>query len=216
MWILTAIDYFMKWIEAIPTRRDTNVVIMDFLENNILSRFGCPKRIVTDNAHAFKSKKMIRFCHKYHICLDNSTTYYPQGNGLAESSNKSLVKIIKNLLEDNKRAWHTKLKYVLWEDRISTKRAIGMYPFMLVYGAEVIFPASLGLPVMKLLQEQEDEPNHMQRRNNQIIELNELRDKAYDKVQDHQEKVKKTFDRKVKGENFQIDDLVLKRDALKE
>ena len=56
----------------------------------------------------------------------------------------------------------------------------------------------------------------MQRRINQIIELNEIRDKAYAKVQLHQEKLKKTFDRKVKEQNFQIDDLVLKWDAPKE
>ena len=55
-----------------------------------------------------------------------------------------------------------------------------MSPFQLVYGVEVIFPASLGVPVMKLLQDQQDEPNHMKRRINKIIELNELRDKAYD------------------------------------
>ena len=63
-WILTATDYFTKWIEAIATRRATETVIMDFLEENILARFGCPKRIVTDNATTFKSKKMIDFYHK--------------------------------------------------------------------------------------------------------------------------------------------------------
>ena len=94
---------------------------MDFLEENILARFGWPKRTVTNNAPAFKSKKMIIFCHKYHISLNHSTAYYPQGNGLAESSNKSLVRIIKILLEYNKRAWHKKLKYALWDDRISKK-----------------------------------------------------------------------------------------------
>ena len=125
---------------------------------------------------------MINFFHKYHISLNHFTTYYPQGNGLAESSNKSLVRIIKNLLEDNKKAWHTKLKYVLWADRINTKRAIDMSPFQLVYGTEVIFPASLGIPVMKLLRDPLDESNPIQRRINQIIELNEVRDNAYDKV----------------------------------
>ena len=49
-WILMTIDYFTKWIEAIPTRRATDVVIMDFPKNNILSRFGCPRRLVVDNA----------------------------------------------------------------------------------------------------------------------------------------------------------------------
>ena len=65
-----------------PTRRATETVIMDFLENNILARFGCPRIIVTDNASAFKSKKMINFFHKYHISLNHSTTYFPHGNGL--------------------------------------------------------------------------------------------------------------------------------------
>ena len=82
------------------------------------------------------------------------------------------MRIIKKLLEENKRAWHTKLKHALWADRISIKRAIGMSPFQLVYGTEVIFPVSLGLPVMKLLQEHDEEPNRMQRRTNKIIELN--------------------------------------------
>ena len=57
-----------------------------------------------------------------------------------------------------------------------------MSPFQLVYGAEVVFPVSLGFPVMKLLHEHDEEPNHMQRRINQIVELNEVREKDYDKV----------------------------------
>ena len=75
-----------------------------------------------------------------------------------------------------------------------------MSPFQLVYGAEVVFPVSLSLLDMKLLQEQGDEPSHMQRRIDQIIELNEMSDKAYDKVLVHQEKMKKKFDRRVKEE----------------
>jgi transposase InsO family protein len=77
------------------------------LEENILSRFGCPRKIVTDNAQAFKSMAMINFCQKYNIILGHSTTYYPQGNGLVESSNKSLMTIIKKVLTENKKAWHS-------------------------------------------------------------------------------------------------------------
>jgi hypothetical protein len=49
-WILTATYYFTKWLEDIPTKRATASVVIDFLEDNILSRFGCPQKIVTDNA----------------------------------------------------------------------------------------------------------------------------------------------------------------------
>ena len=75
----------------------------------MLSRFGCPQKIITDNATYFRSKKMIDFYNKYHISLGHSTSYYPQSNGLAESSNKSLVNIIKKLLEDNKKTWNKRL-----------------------------------------------------------------------------------------------------------
>ena len=109
-WILTATNYFTKWIEAIPSRQATDTVIITFVESNILSRFACPTKIITDNAETFKSKRMIDLCNKYHITLGHSTTYYPQGNGLAESSNKSLMNIIKKLLEDNKKTWNKKLK----------------------------------------------------------------------------------------------------------
>ena len=103
-WILTATTYFTKWIEAIPTRNSIDSVIIRFLEGHILSRFGCPRKIITDNDAAFESKKMVDFCHRYQIALGHSNTYYPQGNGLAESSNKSLVTIIKKLLEENKKS----------------------------------------------------------------------------------------------------------------
>jgi transposase InsO family protein len=88
-------------------------VVIDLIEENILSRFSCPRKIVTDNAQDFKSMAMISFCQKYNIVLSHSTTYYPQGNGLVESSNKSLINIIKKVLNENKRSWHVHLKYAL-------------------------------------------------------------------------------------------------------
>jgi hypothetical protein len=152
-WILTATDYFTKWVEVVPSRQATDVVIIEFLLNNIMSRFRCPRKIVTDNAKAFTSSKLVKFCSDYNIILCHSTTYYPQGNGLVESSNKSLIKIIKKLLEESKKTWNAKLKFALWADRVSTKKSIGTSPFQLVYGTNTIFPASLGSLVMKYLQE---------------------------------------------------------------
>ena len=161
-WILTATDYFTKWIEAIPCRQANDSIIMQFLETNILSRFRCPEKIITNNADAFKSKRMINFYHKYHITLGHSTAYYPQGNGLAESSNESLINIIKKVLEENKKNWHKKVVNALWADRLTTKRSIGTSPYELVYGMEAEFPSSLGIPVIKLLQEIQAEPNDIQ------------------------------------------------------
>ena len=101
-------------MEVIPARRATDTVVIEFLEDNILSRFSCPQKIVTDNTQAFKSMAMINFFQKYNIVLDHSMAYYPQGNGLAESSNKSLINVIKKVLDNNKKSWHVHLKYALW------------------------------------------------------------------------------------------------------
>lgn len=215
-WILTATDYFTKWIEAVPCRQANDSTIIQFLENNIVSRFGCPEKIITDNAAAFKSNKIINFCHKYHITLGHSTAYYPQGNGLAESSNKSLINIIKKMLEDNKKNWHKKLISALWADRMTTKKSIAMSPYELVYGMEARFPSSLGIPTIKLLQEIQAEPNDMHRRINQTIHLQQTREEVFNKAQSLQEKLKKMFDKRTKAEDFRVGSKVLKWDARRE
>ena len=104
---------------------------------------------------------MIKFCAKYKIILGHSTAYHPQGNGLVESSNKSLVNIIKKLLDINKKSWQKKLVNALLADRVSQKKSIGMSPFVLVYGVDTVFPTSLVVPVVKLLQEAGSEESHM-------------------------------------------------------
>lgn len=83
-----------------------------------MSRFGVPRKIVTDNAKAFKAHQLVKFCQDNGITLSHSKTYYLEGNGLDESSNKSLVKIVKRLLQESKKAWDSKLKYALSADKI--------------------------------------------------------------------------------------------------
>ena len=76
-WILVATNYFTKWIEAIPTRNATHQVIMRFLYENIFSRFGCPVRLVTDDAQDFKAGALVKMCESMGIQLVHSTSYYP-------------------------------------------------------------------------------------------------------------------------------------------
>lgn len=100
-WIVTATDYFSKWVEAEPLKVFSTAMIIMFLENNILTRFGVPAKLVTDNGSYFTSIEMIDFCVKYHIELLHSSNYYPQCNGLAESTNKNLLTRSRRMLGNN-------------------------------------------------------------------------------------------------------------------
>jgi hypothetical protein len=75
-WILIAVDFFTKWIEAIPTRSASHKVIIGFLED-LITRFGCPRKIVTDNATSFKAELLVKFCEQFRVNLIHSTPYYP-------------------------------------------------------------------------------------------------------------------------------------------
>ena len=120
------------------------------------------------------------------------------------------------MLYQNKKAWDSHLKFALWADRIITKRSIGTSPFQLVYGTDVIFPIHLGVPVMKLLQDEEGQPDPSQRRNHQIVEVQQLRDKVLHQHQAYQDKIKAAFDKHAKARDIQVGDFVLKWDARRE
>lgn len=109
------------------------------------------------------------------VYLKTLSNYYPQGNGLAESRNKNLIRIIKSTTEANKITWHTQVKTALWANRITPKNAIGVSPFMLVYGREVKLPLSLEIPSLDLayqLEVMEDEALTV--RFSKLMELEEV------------------------------------------
>jgi hypothetical protein len=79
------------------------------------------------------------------------------------------------MLEENKKAWDSKLKFSLWAERVWTNRSLGISPFQLVYGVEAIFPSQLALPVEKFFQDYQGEPEHMIKGFNSWLKCNRLR-----------------------------------------
>jgi hypothetical protein len=189
---------------------------MNFLEDRIITRFGAPSKITTDNAKAFSSYALIEFCFKYGITLSHSSNYYPQGNGLAESTNKNLMNILKKVVGENKKSWDSKIKYAVWADRITTKNSIGKTPFELVYGLEAKLLVNIQIPILRFSQQYTTDAEAIQGRINQLIELDETRRSALGQMTRNQEKIKNTFDHKAKERNFTKGDLVLLWDKRKE
>ena len=125
---------------------------MHFLETNIITRFGVPESLVFYNASYFSSGELTEFALEKGIKIRYSTSYHPQANGIAESMNKNLLKILKRSIAEHHKNWHTILYQALWADRVTPKSSIGNSPFFLVYGTEAILPPNLFLPSLQLAQ----------------------------------------------------------------
>eukprot|EP00253_Pinus_taeda_P036378 PITA_36378 len=184
----------------------------------LMNTFGVPNALVFDNASYFSGNAMFDFAIKRGFKLKYSANYYPQGNGLAESTNKNLIKIIKRTIEQNHKSWHKSLIFALWADRITQKDSIGYSLFKILYGKEAVLPTNLILPSLSLVQFIEESPySSLQLRHDQILKLEEEREKAKIIHAKHQQIIKSSFDSLSSGsKQFQVGDLVLKWDKAHE
>uniref|UniRef100_A0A2N9GBG3 RNA-directed DNA polymerase n=1 Tax=Fagus sylvatica TaxID=28930 RepID=A0A2N9GBG3_FAGSY len=118
--LITATDYFTKWIEAEPLSNIRDVDTKRFLWKSIITRFGIPWAVISDNGTQFESKLFKGFCSDLGIRNFFSSPGYPQSNGQAEISNKVVLSGIKRKLEAAKGKWVEELPSVLWTYRTTT------------------------------------------------------------------------------------------------
>ena len=114
--------------------------IAKFLYENILCRFNCPIELISDQGGHFLNTVIHGLTDHYVIVHKNSTPYYPQVNGLAESTKKALQIILKKIVNENCTDRDTRLHNVLWAYRTSFKTSIHSTPFLLAFGLKAIMP----------------------------------------------------------------------------
>ncbi|KAI5320935.1 hypothetical protein L3X38_040643 [Prunus dulcis] len=148
--IIVATDYFTKWVEAKPIKTTTSQEIITFIEEQIIQRFGIPESITTDRGSSFISRDMLDMAETFKFKLLQSTPYYAQANGQAESSNKVIINIIRKMLEKNPKQWHEKLSETLWAYRTSKREATGMTPYALTYGHDAILPKEIAVQSLRI------------------------------------------------------------------
>ena len=101
IYILVGDDYVLKWVEAVPYRAADHRVVLKFLKENIFSRFGVPKAIISDGGSHFCNKPFENLLAKYGVKHKVATPYHPQTSGQVELANKEIKTILMKLVSSN-------------------------------------------------------------------------------------------------------------------
>jgi hypothetical protein len=213
IWILVAIEYFTKWVEAIPLKKATSAAIANFIREHIICRFGIPHKIVTDNGTPFINKDVRAMTKHYSEKHLKSSPYYPQGNGQAEATNLMLLRILSKMVFDYGKNWGFHLPDVLWAYRSSPKTATGFFPFLLVYGTEAIALVEIAIPTPRMVQGTENDVDVSmcaELRTCDLEALEEARNQVLEKTRRYHLKMIGAYDKIVKEGIFATGQFVLK------
>ena len=209
--ILVAIDYFTKWVEAGSFAHVTQKVVKKFIERDLICRYGPPEKIITDNAQNFNGKMIIELCAKWKIKHSNSSPYRPKMNGAVEAANKNVKKIIQKMVVTYK-DWHEMLPFALHAYRTAIRTSTGATLYTLVYGMEAVMPLEVEIPSLRVLVDSElEEVEWAKVRYEQLNLISEKRIAAICHHQLYQRRMAKSYDKKVRPRGFHEGDLVLKK-----
>ncbi|GJY24483.1 reverse transcriptase domain-containing protein [Tanacetum coccineum] len=212
-YILVAVDYLSKWVEAKALPTNDARIVVKFLKS-LFARFGTPRAIISDRGTHFCNDQFAKFMLKYGVTHRLSTAYHPQTSGQVEVSNRGLKRILERTVGENRASWSDKLDVALWAFCTTFKTPIWCTPYKLVYEKACHLPIELKHKAYWALKHCNfDLKTAGDHRKVQINELNELRDQAYENSLIYKKKTKKIHDSKIKNSVFNVGDRVLLFDS---
>ncbi|XP_075096248.1 uncharacterized protein LOC142174365 [Nicotiana tabacum] len=101
-YILLAVDYVSKWVEAISLPNNKARSVTTFLKKNMFTRFGTPRAILSDGGSHFCNKAFTGLLEKYGIKNKVAIPYHPQSSGQVEVSNREIKSILAKTVNANR------------------------------------------------------------------------------------------------------------------
>nr|GEY61475.1 reverse transcriptase domain-containing protein [Tanacetum cinerariifolium] len=131
-YILVAIDYLSKWVEANALHTNDARVVCKFLKS-LFAGFGTPRAMISDRGTHFCHDQFAKVMLKYGVTHRLATAYHPQTSGQVEVSNRGLKRILERTVGENHASWSNKLDDALWDFRTTYKTPIECTPYKLVH-----------------------------------------------------------------------------------
>lgn len=165
-YILVVMDYFTKWVEAFALPDQKAETTAEALVNGVISRFGVPIEIHSDQGRNFESEVFTKSLEILGIHKTRTTPLHPQSDGLVERMNRTILNYLAKFVDENQRNWDDVLPLFLLAYRSVPQESTKITPASLVFGRELRLPMDLvnGRPP--------DQPNQ-----NQVEYLWELKEK---------------------------------------
>ncbi|XP_016173781.1 uncharacterized protein LOC107616323 [Arachis ipaensis] len=205
-YLVVAIDYFSKWIEAQPLAKITSAQMISFVWKSIICRFGIPSHITTDNGRQFIDQSFKAFLQNLKIKQHFSSVEHPQSNGLAEAANKVILQALRKKLDSAKGLWAELVPEVLWAYNTTAHSTTKETPFRLVYGSEAMIPIEVSQGSMRTLAKEHD-----QARQTELDLIEEIRETAAIRHRALQQQLSRRYGQKVIPRSFSTGDLVLRK-----
>ena len=134
-YILVMQDMLTRWVELAPIKIANADTVIDKFMTYWVSRYGPPKKLLTDRGSQFTSSVMEEFSRLFDIEKVHTIAYRPQSNGANERMHQELTKYFSMYLDNqSKGKWRWLLRDAAWANNSAYHTALGMSPYEALFG----------------------------------------------------------------------------------
>jgi transposase InsO family protein len=142
-YLIVISDYFTKWVQAHAVPDYTAYTTAEVFVREFATRMGLPRQLHTDQGGNFESTLFKGVCQLLGIHKTRTTPYHPQSDGLVERFNRTLLQMLKGLVDENRDDWDEHVPYVLMAYRSSPQESTQCSPYFMMYGREMTLPIDI-------------------------------------------------------------------------
>jgi transposase InsO family protein len=201
-YILTMVDLFSKWAEAIPIRNKEAITVARALVDVVICRFGVPLQLLSDNGKEFDNSVLKEICRLLEIDKIRTTVYKASTNGAVERLHRTMNSMIGKVVDSNQRNWDEFLPSIMAAYRASRHEATGYSPNFLMFGKETRAPVDVMFGLDEL--EKENHQSYDEYAEHKI----EIMRKAYQFAREHlgtsAERSKRNYDMRVRPNRYEV------------